>query len=534
MFYNYRPRVLLYPIFYAAICLCIVGGCDSAHYKADADKEVYGIIENKWDPNFGEKGNYLISDVRPAANDIQIEKIMPSSGVLNLAQAVAIATAYNRDYQTQKENLYLVALELTLERHQFARQWFGTIDSKYSKDADDEQLSSNSDFGFNQLLADGAIISTNIAIDWARFLTGDPQTSLGSVLSASITQPLLRGAGRKIAQENLTQAERDVLYEIRFFNRFRKTFVVSIVTDYYRVLQRRNEVINAENNYQRRLESKIRMEMEAQAGRVPYFEVDQAEQRLLSAKDSQVSSIERYEQFLDEFKIRLSLPTEAEIELDQNELKALEKIGISEPDYSLNAATEIALLSRLDLANSMDMIDDAVRKIIVASDNLRGELNLVGSTAIGSAGKTNFGKLQFQEGLYEVGLEADLPFDRKAERNSYRRTLIILERFLREYDNNVDEIKLDVRQAYRQLEEEAESYYIQENSLELAEKRVESTELLLKAGRAIARDLLESQDDLLEAQNKLTDSLVSHAIAKLNFFRDIGILQVKPDGMWVQ
>jgi hypothetical protein len=47
-----------------------------------------------------------------------------------------------------------------------------------------------------------------------------------------------------------------------------------------------------------------------------------------------------------------------------------------------------------------------------------------------------------------------------------------------------------------------------------------------------ARDYLESQDAFLRAQNDVTAALVSHAIAKLNFFRDIGILQVRPDGMW--
>jgi len=76
-----------------------------------------------------------------------------------------------------------------------------------------------------------------------------PAASIGSVLTASVTQPLLRGAGRRIAQENLTQAERNVLYQIRSFNRYRQLFVVTIVNDYYRVLQQRDTVTNAENNY---------------------------------------------------------------------------------------------------------------------------------------------------------------------------------------------------------------------------------------------------------------------------------------------
>ena len=534
MFCGFRPVALLFWGLCAAMVFGLIGACSPEFYKADADEEVYRIIDSKWQDSFGQKANYTISDVPSSPNDIQIEKVVPSSGVITLVEAAAIATAHNRGYQSRKESLYLAALDLTLERYQFARQWFGTIDADYIRDNDDEAVGYDAELGFDQLLADGAAISTSIALDWARFLTGDPRTSLASVLSASVVQPLLRGSGRKIVQENLTQAERKALYEIRSFNRFRKTFVVSIVTDYYRVLQQKDRVTNAENNYKRRTESKERLEMEAQAGRKPRFEVDQAEQRELSALDKYVQTKQSYQQQLDRFKIRLSLPTDANVMLDQDELKALEEVGISQPGYTLDAAIETGLLQRLDLANSVDKIDDAVRKAMVAADGLGAELNLIGSADVGSTEKTDFGRLQFHRGAYGLGFEADLPLDRKVERNAYREALITLEQRQREYENAEDEVKFDVRQAYRDLQEAAERYRIQKNSLELAEKRVESTSLLLEAGRAITRDLLESQDDLLQAQNDLMDELVGHTIAKLNFFRDIGILQVRPDGMWVQ
>jgi len=527
--------------FCAGLVLVLVGGCSPGQYKAEADKEVYEIIDSKWDDSFGERVNYTVSDVNGEANDVKIGEVAgPNVGVISLAEAVLIATSQNRNYQAQKESLYLVALDLTLERHAFARQWFGTVDASYARNVagtsrnDDEQVGTDSEVGFSQLLADGAIVSTSIALDWTRFLTGDSRKSLGSVLAASFSQPLLRGAGRKIVQEQLTQAEREALYQIRSFNRFRKEFVVSIVSDYYQVLRQRDRVTNAENNYNRRVESKQRLEMLGDAGRRNRFEVDQAQQDVLKAKDSLVSEQQRYAQQLDEFKIRLALATDEEVELEQGELRALERIGVSEVDYTVGAAIETALLGRLDLANSTDRVDDSVRKVMVAADGLGAELNLVGSARAGSTPETDYKRLQFHEGRYDLGIEADLPFDRKLERNAYREALIALEQSQRGYQNDEDEVKLDVRQAYRDLLEAAERYQIQSNSLALAEKRVESTNMLIEAGRATTRDLLESQDALIEAQNAVTSALVGHAIAKLNFFRDIGVLQVNPDGMWVQ
>lgn len=534
MFCKFRLILLLRWVLGAVVLFGITGGCSPEQYKAQADKEVYEIIDSKWQSSFGQKANYTVSDVPPSPNDVQIEKTAPPAGVISLAQAVAMATAHNREYQKQKEQLYLTTLDLTLARHQFARQWFGTIDADYTRDSSDESVSSGGEAGFNQLLADGAQVSTSIALDWTRFLTGDPRTSLGSVLSASVTQPLLRGSGRKVVQENLTQAERNVLYQIRSFNRYRKTFVVSIVTSYYRVLQQGDAVTNAENSYDRKIQLRKRLEMEADEGLTARFQVDQAKQSELNARDSYIRDQQSYQQLLDEFKIKLSLPTNANIVPDQNELVALKAIGITEPNYTLDMATEAALARRLDLANSHEAVEDAERKVMVAANGLGAELDLIGSAGVGSTEKTDFTRLQFHRGTYQAGLAADLPLDRKTERNAYREALITLEQKRRDYENYVDTVKLEVRQAYRKLQEEAESYRTQEKSLQLARKRVEVSPLLWEARRATTRDLLEAQDALLQAENSLTGALVAHAVAKLNFFRDIDILQVRPDGMWEQ
>ena len=541
MFCEFRPVTSLRWVLCAAAILGMLGACSPEHYKAEADEEVYKIIDSKWHDSFGQKTNYIISDsnIPPSPNDIQIEKAIPPSGVLSLVETVAIATTHNRNYQRQKEELYSKALFLTGERYKYERQWFATIDGTYVDDSvENDEFSLASALGVKQdfLLADGIEIGTSLAIDWARYLTGDPGTTLGSVLSASLAIPLLGAGAGKVALEELTQDERDVLYQIRLFNRFRKTFVVEIVNDYYGVLQQRDTVTNAENNYKRVLESKERLEMEAKAGRKTRVDVDEAQQDVLRAQSTLVQNQERYERTLDRFKIRLALPTDADIELDQNELKALEEIGISKPDYTLDMAIETALLQRLDLANTMDGIDDTLRKVVLAADGLGTQLNITGNIRYASPDETetDLQNLRFHEGIYNFGFDADLPFDRKLQRNAYRQALINLEDAQRTYDEAVDTVKLNVRDAYRDLQETADRYNIEKNSLELATQRVETNKLLLDAGRVSVRILLDSEDALLLAQNAVTAALVQHLDAKLSFFRDVGILQVRPDGMWGQ
>jgi len=397
------------------------------NYKKQADEQVYKIIETKWQEDFGPKTNYRISDVPAGPNDLLTKEILPvKEGVLSLTQAISIATAQNREYQTQKEQLYLTALDLTSQQHEFEKQ------------------------------------------------------------------SSLQDRNQRIATEQLTQAEQDVLYQIRSFNRFRKTFVVSIVSDYYQVLQQRQAVQIARNLYNVEVELEKRVEMKAEASSKPHLEVDQAKQSELTARNNYIKAQQRYLQELDAFKIRLALPTDARISLDVNELKALMNVGISTHNYTLEAAVETALSHRLDFANSEDQIEDAKRKVIVA--------------------------------------KADLSLDSISECNAYRKTLITLSQKQRQYQENINQVKLEVRKAYRQLQEKAESYQIQKESLELAENTVKTNAKLLENGQASIRVLLESQNSLLQAQNALTKVLIGHTIAKLEFFRDIGILQVRPDG----
>ncbi len=494
-------------------------------YFKQADDETYGIIAEKWDPKFGKKVDCTLED--PDA-----EKAPPITGKISLARAVSVATKRNRGYQRQKELLYSRALELTLERHRFARRWLATFGGDYNRDADGEVVSGSAGVAVNQALADGAQVGVNIAMNWLEFLTGDPRSSLTTVLGASVTQPLLRGFGRKVVQENLTQAERDTFYQIRSFNRFRKTFVVSIVTDYFGVLRALDRVENDRLNYEGLLANQRRVEMMADTGRVPRFQASEVRQSVLQSLERYNRSRAAYKAALDQFKVRLAVPADADITLDGGELKALADQGVAEPKIAVASAVAAGLKLRLDLANTRDAVEDADRKVAVAADALRAELNLTARADIPSTDPRGVSRIRWNKGMYGVGLEADLPLDRKSERNVYRQSIITLVDSKRKYDEHADKVRLDVRQAHRDLLEAHKSYKIQQTSLKLAEKRVDMQSILLQEGRATTRNYLDAQEDLLQAQNARTDALVEFTLASLRFHRDIGMLSVRPDGMW--
>jgi uncharacterized protein (DUF342 family) len=100
-----------------------------------------------------------------------------------------------------------------------------------------------------------------------------------------------------------------------------------------------------------------------------------------------------------------------------------------------------------------------------------------------------------------MGATLDLPFDRHAERNSYRRQLVTFEQRLRDLSLTLDQLKDSIERGLRTLNQRKESYEIQTNALAVANTRVEAAVANLEAGRAEIRELVEAQDAQINAQN---------------------------------
>jgi len=206
-------------------------------------------------------------------------------------------------------------------------------------------------------------------------------------------------------------------------------------------------------------------------------------------------------------------------------------------EIQVGKAVELALANRQDLQTLADKVVDAQRKVRIAEDALRAELTLGGTAAVGqsrslSNADPGNAALRSREGQYSSLLHLDLPLERTAERNAYRQSLLELENVVRTYQGEEDLIKQTVRGNLRELLEYRESLIIQNLAVKLAARRVASTDLLLQAGRAEIRDLLEAQGALLSAQNSLTGALVNYRMQELELQSNLGVLSVSADGIW--
>ena len=521
---------------------CLVSGCAQGDPKNKMDEEVYRSIDRQWKDDFGPKTNYRVSDVLPSPNDVRVETPLPDQlGTLTLPQAVALATARNRDYQKRREALYTKALDLRLASDRFAPNTFGLLGAGYHAERgggykgkrEDDVLGGEAGVGYNRLLANGTRISAKLAQAWEEVLTGNLRGGLTSVLGATVSIPLLRGNSPDVVTEGLTQAQRDVLYEVRTFNHFRKTLVVSVISDYYHMLVLLDHVETAKANHEAIVDLLKIADPLAQAGHIPAYEADRIRQEILQAEKTSLEAQREYDQMLDQYKLKLGVPPTVRFQLDPKELQAIKTSPLPCPDLTEEEIIDTALARRLDLANEADRVIDAQRYVAVAKDRMKGQLNLVASGEVPSSHRANRDTLKPYQTDVGWGLEGKLPFQRDvAAENSYRLALLAVDRQQRDYDFAADKITADVRQSYRTLKESAQRYRIFKEGVDLAHQRVQNTMLLLKYEQAPTRRVLEAQKDLFDARDQAMKALADYASATLEFYRDTEVLHVRPDGMW--
>jgi len=518
----------------ALLLAAVAGACRAPDaHRAEAAREVYALVEERRAALFGDG---LLLTVEPPTDSLRARLLSGAeTGPLeiDLVAGLEIAAENSREYRFRREALYLAALDLTLERWRFTVQERGSLGAQFDRSAPGvEELSADGQATLSRLFGAGALVVGDIGLELFRNLAQADGWDAVSSLGLSISQPLLRGFGREVVQEPLTQAERDLVYEVRAYERFRRTFAVDVATRIYRILQQADVVKNERSNLENLELLRQRNEVLAAAGRLSDIQVDQARQDELQSRERLISEEQRYETLLDAFKLFLGLPIQSPLACDPAELARLGEGPSFDPDRPEEPLVALALDERLDYRTTLDQVRDAERRVGVAADALRAGLDVFADVDLQSEEGRPL-DLSTDDSTATIGIDLDLPIDRLPERNAFRAAQIELEAARRTAEEQADVIRAELRALLREALATLATFEIQQGAVVLAERRVESARLRLDAGRADTRDILEAQEDLLEAQNAATAARINHRLSELALFRDLEILRLDERGLGV-
>ncbi len=468
-------------------------------------------------------------DAESVVRRLEAYAVVPQDAItMTLVDALVYAVANSRDYRFAEEDYLLEALRLISERHLWGPRLFNDTTVDILAVGDDGLYNSSvrlvNDLRVTQRLPYGGEISASLLASATRDLhervAGENTQSLDLLFSLNI--PLLRGAGW-VAREPLLQAERNVVYAARAFERFRRQFAVDITTDFLQLVVQQRTITNTEANV-KMLEGIEERELAlAKAGRTPPFEAAQAAQATLGRRDGLNDQREFYRLSLDRFKVRIGMPEEQPVDI------VASSPGLPIPRIELDDAVRAAMSYRLDVQNRRDFIDDARRGVNNARNDLLADLDLTASAVpTGIIDDTTGVNFDLQDTTYRASIVFGLPIDRTIERSNLRQSQVNLERSVRDYERFRDTVAVEVRAAVRNIDRALFSQALQLENLRVSHLRV--AQIDAAPDRADARDRTEAATRLLGAQDAYLQARRDLQIAILLYLLDSGQLRLEPDG----
>ena len=448
---------------------------------------------------------------------------------LDLRGALSYAIRNSREYRFAEEEYVLAGLRLLIERHLGGPRFFNELQATAVGDADsgnyDSALQLVNEFRVTQRLPYGGEVSARALArateDLHRRVSGEGVQSAELIFNADI--PLLRGAGQ-VAREDRIQAERNLIYAARDFERFRRTFLFDIAQAFLNLVVQQQRIVNAENGVQMLEEAEERAKALVTAGREPPFGAAQAAQDTFDAVDRLNSQQESFRLAVDRFKVRLGMPEKDPVLIETS------MFDIPSPKSDLEDAVRAALAYRLDLQNRRDQLDDARRAVENARNALLPDLDLSGSFSVPTDADRDRAGLDFEyeESSFMASVTFGLPLDREIERLNVRRAQISLERASRDLDRFRDTVAVDARASVRDIDRARFSVELQDQNRTIAQRRVDSIEAA--PDRASALERSAAIDGLNRARDDHDRAVRDLQVGILLYLLETGQLRVRADG----
>jgi hypothetical protein len=285
--------------------------------------------------------------------------------VISMQQAFTLALINARIYQLQLETLYNSALAVTLQRFAFQPQFYAGLSpltapigarfpgvvpanqfiyqTRVAPGGQISTLNMGEVAGFGKLLSTGGQLLMGFANQVVfNFVGKNPiQPTVQSSLPLTFIQPFLRGGGRAVTLEPLTQAERSLVYQTRSFAKFRQEFIVDMLTGgtiaqpgigfslagfstagntdptvgFIPNVQNFAQVIIDLRNvaYFEQLAALYAQLIEGESSGLTQLQVDQVRSQVLTARSSLIGDILTLRNANDSFKQQLGLPPDTPI-----------------------------------------------------------------------------------------------------------------------------------------------------------------------------------------------------------------------------
>lgn len=338
----------------------------------------------------------------------------------------------------------------------------------------------------------------------------------------AVSQSLLRGVGRGIAQRGVRAAELHRADAGRQLTRAEQVLSIDVAAVYYRAVSGRTLVAVATNARDRSRKILESAEARLSAGLVSQLDVLRAQQLVVQA-ESQLADADAAVQDAHA-ELALLMGRSADTRFD-----VTTRIPRPPAPMPVEQAIQAALDHRPDLKSLEAGASDTRHALAFAKNQLlpQFDVNFLltrRETARGFADSFRLGK--FQAAAF---FTISMPVDRTPQIVSYQQALIERDRRQRQVDYQRRAIANEVRRGARDRERLEHNLTAADAIIAIAQKEVEVANLRYEHGLSNNLDVVTAEGNLLAAESRKISVLAEAALSDLKFRALIGILDPRMD-----
>ncbi|MGE5194093.1 MAG: TolC family protein, partial [Deltaproteobacteria bacterium] len=214
----------------------------------------------------------------------------------------------------------------------------------------------------------------------------------------------------------------------------------------------------------------------------------------------------------------------------------------------------VGLANRLDLMNLRGAVMDARRKVEVAANQLQAVVNLAATGNINTkplgSGINNPFDFRGDQSSFQFGVQFTTPVQLVSQRNAYRAALVGYQQARRNYQRTEDQVKLDCRNNWRNLEFTRRNFETLREQVRAATAQLDiaAEQTAAPAGAPVAAapgggggggggaaqglQIIQAVNSVLNAQNQLIIQWVNYEAFRLDMYNFMGTLEVDSEGYW--
>ncbi|MEM9805196.1 MAG: TolC family protein [Cyanobacteria bacterium P01_D01_bin.56] len=463
-------------------------------------------------------GSLMMAMVQPLAAQPGLPELppetLPNNGLPEAEQSAPVVFDPGQSLVLTEEDVVTLLLQNNLELRNAAlariaqRQELNEAESIFNPD-------------FTPTLRLGIADTTDSSTEVTREaqLGGELLTPLGTTLEVTVdvlddqnlnltlTQPLLRGAGRAV---NTSSVE---IARLRESNN-QLDLQQQLIDNITRGVQTYHALIRAEANlriqrlsFETQQQQRRSTEALVKAGRSARFELVEVDANLAATQANVLEAENTLEQAKSNLLDLLDLAESLEITVAEQTIDKLRGIVQETDELSLDALLSVAYENRLDYQQAQWNLEISKLNGVVAADNRRWNLDVRANARAGDFSETST-ELLLTRVLDDESLET-----------AFQQSQVNQQQLQNELERLQSDIRLDVADQLRNVESARNRIEVTRLARELAEQQLENARARARRGRTRSIfEVLEFQNDVVEAQNAEVGAAIdlADAIASLN------------------